>query len=379
MISTFKIFRQIFIEPFFRENTGAFVFFYTVAILAVGHLDGQGVLFYHHSLITGMLGNVATFILVCALWLLYILKCLSFVTRTLQKPDNQFLYVINRTPVLQRFGWCAILIVILFFPIGWYGILIMGVALYHHYFISAFVLSTYLILLCIVPASWIVVKMRFPGIPMYKESKLSRLLIGYPGVLVQYIAEEQKVLFITIKFFTCALLYGFTRINVPEAYDIQFPFFFFSLGVVANGIIIHRIRSFEEIYMLLYRNAPVSLSKRLFEYLLFYFIIVIPEIITIATLTPIHLHIVDAIYFALCAFGLVVLMNSICFLEDFTMNQYLRIMLLVFCVQYFFVISDLLSFLSIIYVVLAVLIFYKSYYWFERCSNPPVLLSGKTV
>lgn len=370
MISTFKIFRQTFIEPFFRENAGAFIFFYTVAILAVGHLDGQGVLFYHHSLITGMLGNAETFILVCALWLLYLMKCLSFVTRSLRKPDSQFLYVINRIPFLRRFGWCALLMIILFFPIGWYGMLIIGVALYHGYFISAVVLSAYLTLLCLIPASWIVLRMRFPGMPMYKGPKLSGLSIGYPGILIQYIAEEQKMLFITIKFFTCALLYGFTRINIAEAYDVQFPFLFFSLGILANGILVHRVRSFEESSMLAYRSAPVSLSKRLLQYLLFYFILILPELTTIVTLTPVHLHYMDAAYFAVCAFGLVLLINSISFLEDFTMNQYLRVMLLVLCIQYFFVIADLLPLLCIIYIVPAMLMFYKSYYLFERRPKP---------
>ncbi|MBL7700068.1 MAG: hypothetical protein JNK79_18020 [Chitinophagaceae bacterium] len=259
---------------------------------------------------------------------------------------------------------------ILFFPVGWYGFLIVGVALYHHYYVSALLLLMYLILLCVGPALRIVYKMRHPGTPMYRESRRPRLSFGYPGVLIHYIAAQQKIIFITIKIFTCSLLYFFTRINIPEAYDIQFPYLFFSLGIMANGIIIHRIRSFEENYMLPYRGAPVSLHKRLADYLLFYLIILLPEIITLATLTPVHLHYQDAVYFALCAFGLVVLMNSICFLEDFTMNQYLRIILLVLCLQYYFVVASLLSVLYIIYIVTAIIIFYRSFNLFEKRPKP---------
>lgn len=370
MISTFSIVRQTFIEPFFRENTGAFIFFYTVAILAVGHLDGQGVMFYHHSLITGMLADASTFILVCLLWLLYVWKCVSFVTRTLQKPESQFLYVINRTSFNRRLMLSIILMTILFLPIGWYGFLIIGVALYHGKMLPALILFLYILLLCVLPAVRIVYRMRFPGVSMYKESKISRMAFGYPGILAQFIGEEQKILFLTIKVFTCGLLYGFTRINIPEAYDIQFPFLFFSLGILANGVLVRRIRLFEEMYLVSYRSAPVSSHKRLRDYMLFYFILIIPELITIAGLTPVHLHYDHAAYFALCAFGLTLLMNSICFLDDFTTNQYMRIMLLVLSVQYLFVIASLLWVLCVLYIALAILIFYKNFYLFERRQQP---------
>jgi hypothetical protein len=342
------------------------LFFYTVMLLAVGHLDGFGVLHYHYTLIIGMLQNTDTFLLVCFAWLLYQLKCLTFVIRTLQQPTSQFLYVINGLPGLQRFGLTLLMMTVLFLPMGWYGWLIIGVAWYQHDYTYAIVLFTYMLLFCCVCAAWVVHALRFPGNPSYRISRFSRILTRYPGLLIRFVVEKQKVLFITIKLFTCALLYGFARVNDADTYDPQFPFLFFGLAVLSNGILIHRIRSFEETFMEWYRGAPVSQFRRWLEYILVYGILFVPELITIGCLTPVHLHTDDALHYALCGFGLVMLLNSICFLEDFTMKQYLRVILVVLCVQYFFVLSNALTALSILYFILASVIFFNSYYLFEK-------------
>ena len=370
MISIFTIIRRTFIEPFLRENMGAFIFFYTVAILGVGHLDGQGVLYYHHSLIVGMLNNIDTFVIVCLFWLLYMYKCFSFVVRKLAKPENQFFYIFNSLSYIQRLAWCFFLISTLFVFIGWYALLIIGVAFYHHSYILLIVLVVYLVILCVVPAVGVLKRMKFPGLPDTRNFSLLKGLSGYPAVLLRYLLEQQKTVLITIKLVTCSLFYGFVRINDTTAYDVQFPYIFLSLGILANGVIIHRVRSFEEVYMILYRSYPVSLIRRFADYTIFYFFLLLPEIITIISVTPVHLHYDDAIYFATSAFGLVLLMNSICFLEDFSMNRYLKIILVILCFQFYFVISESIFVLSAIYLSLAAFIFFSSYYLFEKRPKP---------
>ncbi|HTE25820.1 MAG TPA: hypothetical protein VK664_14770 [Flavitalea sp.] len=262
-----------------------------------------------------------------------------------------------------------LVIILLFAPIGWYGLLILGVAWYHHYYTTGMVLLGYLVLISVTPAALVVNKLRYPGIKLYKASKFSALLSSYPGLLIRFIAAEQKVIFITIKLFTCLMLYGFARINSSYYYEPQFPFLFFSFGILANGAVIHRIRTFEEIFMLFYRGAAISLTRRFIGYLIVYGILLVPEFITILLLTPVHLHYDDALCYALCGFGLIMLLNSITFLEDFTMKDYLWVILLVLCIQYFFVLSDSLTALYIVYFTLAAVIFYLSYFRFEKRPN----------
>ena len=369
MNSIFRILLRVLAIPFFRENAGAFIFFFTVMLLAVGRLKGAGTVEYHYSLIMGTLKSTGMFILVCIAWLLYELKCLVYVLRTIRNPEYQFLYVFNRLSFVRRFNLVLLMMILLFAPIGWYGLLIIGVAWHHHFYIAVILLSAYLVLIVVAPATWVVYKLRYPGIILYRMPKLSGMLPGYPGLLVRFVAAEQKVIFLTIKLFSCSLLYGFARINSLTDYEPHFPFLFFSFGILANGVIIHRIRNFEETLMVSYRSAAVSLSRRFIGYFIVYGISLIPEFIAIVWLTPVHLHYDDAWRYALCGFGLVMLLNSICFLEDFTMKQYLWVILVLLCMEYFFVLSDSLTALYIIYFVVAAVIFYTSFYQFEKRPN----------
>ncbi|MEO8406067.1 MAG: hypothetical protein ABI480_15775 [Chitinophagaceae bacterium] len=102
------------------------------------------------------------------------------------------------------------------------------------------------------------------------------------------------------------------------------------------------------------------------DYLVIYAILFIPECITIVMLTPDHLHVADAVNYVFTGFALVLLLNSISFLQDFTMVEYLKAILVVMCVQYFFVLSNTLTLICLIYFLLAWVIFYAGYYSFEK-------------
>jgi hypothetical protein len=354
-----KILFQSFVKAFYKENAGAILFFLTLFIFMVGDLNGAGLVEYHYSLIIGLLGNTNFLLLVFFFWFIYARKCFSFVSNVMHKPEYAFLHIFNNFSKAKRFGLFLLIELCLLLPILLYATLIVCIGWQHHLYAASMLVLGYLILLCTAAAA------RHVYLLNNIEKKTIAPLWGasfYPVILLRSVPT---FLWLGIKVFTCIVLYGTAKNNTITQYDPGTVFWLFNFGIIANGIIVYRIREFEEKYLSFYRGEAIPLLKRLLEYSLVYFILLLPEFIIIGKLLPVHLHYIDAANFALCSYGLVLLMNSITFLRRFSMKTYLKIVLLIACIQFFFLIFGLLTALYLLFFFLAIVFFVIGYYRFD--------------
>lgn len=352
------LFRSLVIS-FYKENAGAILFFLTLLIFIVGDFHGAGVVAYHYSLIIGLLGSPDFLLLVFFLWFVYARKCFSFVSNVLYKPEYSFLHILNNVSKGKRFALFLFIECCLLLPILLYAILIIAIGWQQHFYLATMLVSCYLVLLCVVAAT------RHVYLLNDTERKTIPAIWGasfYPVILLRSVPP---FLWLGIKIFTCIVLYGTARNNTITQYDPGTVFWLFNFGIFANGIIVYRIRAFEERYLSFYRGEAVPLFKRFLEYSLVYFILLIPEFIIIGKLIPVHLHYRDALNFALCSYGLVLLMNSITFLRRCSMKTYLKIVLLIACIQFLFLIFGALTLLYVLFFILAITFFVIGYYRFE--------------
>jgi hypothetical protein len=191
---------------------------------------------------------------------------------------------------------------------------------------------------------------------------------SYSFIILGFIANQQKMNWAGIKIFTCGILYLICRNNTLTNYDIKTAFLLFTFGILANSFLIMGIRKFEETYLTFYRSAPVKLSRRFFDHCFIYGMLLLPEIITLILLVPVKLHVIDALSFLLSSYGLVLLMNSITFTQDFSMKEYLKVLFLFYFVQYLFLLTIGLLAGSVLFIIAAVFIFWTSYYKFEKAN-----------
>ncbi|CAL1518650.1 hypothetical protein [Chitinophaga sp. MM2321] len=364
-----KILFQALIKSFYRENAGAFLFFFTILFLIVSPIHQAGVVEYHYALIIGILENSYFLLLVFTLWLLYARKCVAFVADILCRPEYAFVHIFNHLSKAKRFRLFFFVAACLLMPVLLYALLIILVGWQRHYYFSALLVTAYILLLCVAATVKHLILLyhlqREATLPLKKAAWISRLSAAYPVILIQFVANKQKIAWLGIKIFTCGILYGAARNNILTDYDAASIFWFFNFGIIANGLLVYRIREFEEMYLAFYRGASVSLSRRGMQYALVCFALLIPEFITIGMLVPVHLHYSDAISFALCSYSLVLLMYSITFLRRFSMKSYLKMVLLMACVQFLFLLFATLTILSLLFFIIAVTIFMIGYYRFE--------------
>ncbi|MEO7984318.1 MAG: hypothetical protein ABI688_09570, partial [Bacteroidota bacterium] len=227
---------------------------------------------------------------------------------------------------------------------------------------------------CIVSSGWLVyVINNLHNKPIMRGSLINRwprVSSAYPVILLRFVVQQQKIIWAGCKIFTCVLLYMIFRNNTLSEADIRLTFLFFNFGILGNTILIARIRNFEEMYLGFYPGMPVSLWKRLLAYSLVYFILLIPEFITAASLAPVYMEYSYATQFSLCAFGLVLLMNNITFFQRFNAREYLPVLLLIFILLYIIMMTAGLVILYYLLFTFAVIVFFAGYYKSERSLEP---------
>lgn len=366
MIELERILRLLFVKPFYTENAGAFVLVFTMMFVIVGSTHGYGLYEYHRSLAVGMLSNAGFLTGVFALWFLYARKYVSYVTETFYQLAFGFIDIFNRLNKTRLFFLFTLVQLWLLLPIISYAVFLIIIGVEEKYFFQIALIIFYISMLCLTGAAWHVYRLNnlhknilFPwkNIPPF-----SVIPISYTFVLLGFIARKQRALWAGIKIFTCGVLYLIARNNSTADYDISLPFLFFNFGILANGIVIYRIRQFELDYLSFYRGLPVSLLKRFVQYSLLYLALLIPEFITSALLAPVHLHYYDAISFSLSSFSLLLFINTICQLQHFSRKEFAAILLLLFAAQYVFMLVAGLTALYVFFTVVSMAIFFANYY-----------------
>ena len=365
-----SLFFRVFIKPFYKENVGAIVFVFTMMFFIVSTMDGAGMFAYHYSLVTSMLNSNIVFFLVFFFWFLYARKCAMFIADTICSPQFLFLHIINCLSRSKRFWLFVFVDVTLLLPVLSYAVFIVYAGCHQHLYLPVLLVVFYLILLCVIMAVWHVSVLRNP----YKRQtffwqQLKRKFIhssSYFTSLLLFVAEEHKAIWVGVKIYTCGVLYLIARYNTTKEYDTLMAFLFFNFGILANGVLVYLIRQWEETYLSFFRSLPVSSFKKILNYLLLYGTLLIPEFITAFCLAPSHLHYSDAIGFCLCAYSLLLLMNSLLFLTDFSTKEFAIVLLGIFCVQYILLPTGGYVVLYLLFFSFAVALFFWRYHRFEK-------------
>jgi hypothetical protein len=358
-----------FVRPFYRQHAGFFTFLFLILFGAVGVVDGAGIFDFHYSLILGMLKNPFIFLLIMFLWLLYAKKCEQFVINTLRRPEFSFLQMLSLLKIRKLFRMLVIVQLLLFLPIIVYAMIICVAGYYQHAFGACVIILTYLTSILMLGARWYLYHIQNPAfIVVLKTPKLQVRSVepAYWTFFYRFISRNKKLLFAGIKIFSCSILFGMLVNQTGTDYEWNMIILFFSIGILGHGLLIHQIRELEETRLTFYRAVPVSLLKRFYQYAIFYFILLLPEITTIATLTPRHLTYADALLLIFFSYSLLLFLHSLLFIQFFPMKDYLKITLLLFLIIYSCLLTGTFLWLCIFILLSSMFIFIGCYYQYER-------------
>jgi len=140
MSSTSKIFFRSFVQPFYRENIGLFVFVFSMMFFIVSKVDGAGLYEYHYSLVTGMLNSNIFLSCVLFIWLIYVRKYVLFVSGAISNPQYTFLHIYNQLTKIKQFRLFFVVQVWLLLPVLLYLWFILFVGLQQHLYIPLLII-----------------------------------------------------------------------------------------------------------------------------------------------------------------------------------------------------------------------------------------------
>jgi hypothetical protein len=369
MSITRTILVKSFVKPFYRQHAGLFVFIFIALFGAVGMVDGAGLLAFHISLAQSMLNNFSILILVLFIWLLYAKKTEQFTVNILRRKDFSFLQLLSRMESKKLFGLLAWINFLLFLPIVFYMTVIFCVSIYTNALKFSLLPLIFLALLILSCAAWNFFQIQHPGDSTGRRKRMKISKSGempYWSLLIRYVINDKKILFTGIKIYSCVVLYLMVINQTLVEYDLSMILLFFSLGILGHGLLIYQIRNLEETRLSFYRTVPRSLMNRFLQYALVYVVLLIPEFITLSLLTPKYLFYKDAIMFILLGYGLLLFLNSLLFIRFFRIKDYLKIMLSIFLIIYFCILTASLPLFCAFLLVSSVAIFQTRYYLFER-------------
>ena len=365
-----RVISKLFVKPFYRENAGAFIFLVTVMFCIVNRVDGAGLFEYHYVLIKGLLTNPLFLGIVLFLWCLYGRKCHVFIHTLLNTPAFIFADIFNRLGTNRRFILFFLVQLVLQLPVLLYAVFIFYIAINEHYYFHTILIGCCLVAISAVSAGLHIRQLDklnkkiTPGLP--EKIIVSILPVSYVVFILRYIGGKQKLIWLAIKIFTCGILYLYASNTTFQYQDIPFAFLLFNFGILANGVLINRIRDHEETYLSFYRGLPVSITTRMLQYGLIYLVVLLPEIITACILAPQHLHYTDAWAFMTAGYGVLLLLTSISFLRHFNKKDYFKVIVVIFFVEYALLITAGVTALAVIFLLLSVFIFLRNYYRFEE-------------
>jgi hypothetical protein len=138
---------------------------------------------------------------------------------------------------------------------------------------------------------------------------------------------------------------------------------------MGHGILIYKIRHLEEFSLGFYRGLPVSLLSRFFQYAGLYLILLIPEIVIIALMTPFHLDYINAVRLIIFGWGMLILLNSLLFVRLFEPFSYLKIVSGIYLLIFIAILTNLTMPFTICLFLISVYLFSRNYYQFERMDG----------
>jgi hypothetical protein len=364
MLHPYKILFRSIVKPLYRENLSIFFFIFIVFFGIVGEVDGAEIWQFHYSLVQGMTERGGYQWIVLVGWGWYAWKCGRFVTVLFRRPEYRWIFIYNNLSRTRRFGLLLLVNGWLLLPVLLYGIIVAVIGCYNGHFVPVLFLVSFQVLLVTLAAGWQLYRLAFlhAGSPL----RIRLPFTSYPSILLRQVFQRQPVLWIGLKLFTCVAIYGIASNNTAADYDRAFPFLFFDFGILANGILVYGLREFEETTLSFYRGEARTLGQRLLEYALVYFVLLLPELVTVFRLTPVHLHVTDALLFFCCAYGLLLTMHGVTYLRHLSKKEYFLVLVMIFSVQYFFIMSFGLAAMFGCLAAAGVLSFFKGYYVYQR-------------
>jgi hypothetical protein len=352
--------------PFYRRHAGFFLF---VFFLLFGlQPNFKQTLEFHYVILNGITSSAIFFFFAFLTWFLYACKTIHFFNGCVKNKAYNFLQHLNAISPGKRFFHLLLLQLQLLAPVLCYGTGVVIVAVINHHIAGAIAVIFTLAGLCVFTttvANFLLqktksaaLKIRLPSFPFHFPGNLFSFLL-------KFIFNEQFIVLLLLKLVTFSCLYFFAKTDA-QVFEDRMLWLVYLTSLAGHSILIYRNHHFIETKMSFYRNLPVKPLITLLSLLGVYVIVLIPEIWALKGVAIQQHAVMDYIWMILAGPSLLLLLHCLLYTDDMKMEGFLQLLFGVWIVSLFFSLSSSRWLMPLIFLVMAIFIFFSSYYKYEK-------------
>ena len=364
MNCTNKILQRSVVAPFYRRNYGFFLF--TFFLLFGLYPNFKQTLELHYVFIKGVSSSLDFFFIALLIWLLYSFKTIHFFNGCVKSNRYNFLQHLNAVSSRKRFFQLLLLQLQLLAPILCYGLAAIIIAFINQHLAGGLAIVFTLVFICVVTTGL--------AFRLLQKTNLTALKISLPSLLIRgnlfsfllkYIFNEQITMLLILKLITFSCLYFFAKTDA-QVFEDRMLWLLYLTSLVGHSMLIYRNQHFMETNMSFYRNLPVKPMATVLSLVGVYIIVLLPEMWALKGVAIEQHAVINYVWMILTGPSLLLLLHCLLYTEDMKMEGFLQLLFGVWIVMLFFSLSSNRWLLPLICLGMALIIFFTSYYRYEK-------------
>lgn len=347
-------------KEFYKQHAGLFLIGFYILF---GMVDSSQLILYHQSLLLASLASPFGMVLVLFSWLLYGGKAHLFITQRLKLHQYNFIKEISSLKRnVQLKLWLKLYSAILL-PILIYVILLIIIGLRFKYYSS--VISIIIVLLALFfGLAWL----RFHSMTfgflkqenrwLNNKFKIKKPFFSWP---IFYLFNEQLLMLFVCKIISVILFEGVLWMFADVGNDIKVLLTALLASAICHSILVLNLLKFETEQLSFCRSLPITISNKIWNWLLVFTVILIPEWLFFAMAANYKLYTIAGGF----SFGLSVLLFFVTILSMIKLNtsSYLKFLLFFFFIVLYVILGNYYIQLTILLISFS-LLFYI--FWFNK-------------
>ncbi|MFM9840387.1 MAG: hypothetical protein ACKVOQ_19125 [Cyclobacteriaceae bacterium] len=272
-----RVLNKVLVKKFYERNVGLLFF---VFYLMFGVVESNQVISYHRSLIYGVLTSPVFLLGVMGVWILYSVKYLQLILAELAEPHNQFLKDYSRLSKAQQFWPMLFSIFMMDQPVIIYSAFIVGVGIVSQQYLPVLAVVAFHAAK-LVGSTWVALR-RINSLHERKTTKFMPTVQWpwkkyFPFFYIGHFTNQLPLALLFTKAFSLFAIVGFLQIPTDH-YENRTALMGLLFGLMAHSVIIFESRRLEETYLTFAKGLPLSMRKRFGFLILFYGLLLIPEL-----------------------------------------------------------------------------------------------------
>ncbi len=359
--------------PYYRQHGGFLLFgFFLLFGTQPSFIDAVQ---FHYAIIKSILTSPGFFIIAASAWIIYALKTVHFFYSNLQKNAFQFLFLLNALPFKKRLASLLRLQISFFMPIWIYFIFVVFIAIKEGYYSGLLLVTLTLILLCVISVlfyNYSLKKGRFLLFSTISKAFFRPWPRNLFSFLIRFIFREQFFALAIIKTLSFFSLYALARLEA-NVYEDRILWLIYITTLVGHSMLIYKNHQFIESKLRFYRNLPLRPFQTLLTLFFIYFLLLLPELWALKAVAVNQHQLIDFTCIVATGPAMLLLMHCLLYTGDMKMEGYLQLLFGIWIVSIFFSLSANRWLLPLICMAMSCIIFYMSYYRYEKNAEAEAL------